>query len=92
MLYPRNVRLKRKRWSELTDAQRTSVIIMGFIQVLLLVAALWDIRQRPVAEINGSKKLWTVVVFINWIGPIAYFLFGRKKFEPALGGEVYLAE
>ena len=90
MLYPRSVRLKRKRWAELTGAQRGGVIIMGSIQLLLLVAALWDIRQRPVAEINGSKKLWAAVVFINWIGPITYFLFGRKKPRPELTGEVYL--
>jgi hypothetical protein len=92
MLYPRSVTLKRKRWSELTDAQRASVIIMGSIQLLLLVAALWDIRQRSATEINGSKKLWTAAVFINWIGPIAYFLFGRKKSGPKPAGEVYLAE
>ena len=79
MLYPRSVRLKRKRWAELTGAQRAGVIIMGVIQLLLLVVALGDIRQRPIAEINGSKKLWTAVVFINWIGPLAYFLFGRSK-------------
>ena len=65
---------------------------MGSIQLLLLVAALGDIRQRPVVEINGSKKLWTAVVFINWIGPITYFLFGRKKSGPALAGEIYLTE
>jgi hypothetical protein len=88
MLYPHRVTLKRKRWSELTNAQRAGVIIMGSIQLLLLVAALWDIRQRPVAEINGSKKLWTAVVFINWIGPLAYFLFGRSKPKQKEAGDL----
>ena len=30
-------------------------------------------------EINGSKQMWTVAAFINFIGPIAYFTFGRKR-------------
>ena len=33
--------------------------------------------------INGGKRLWTAVVFINGIGPIAYFVFGRKRQAPA---------
>ena len=47
----------------------------------LLVAALSDIYRRPAQEINGSKWLWSVVAFANFmgIGPIAYFLFGRKR-------------
>ena len=88
MLYPRSIRLNRKRWAELTGAQRVGVIIMGFIQLLLLGAALWNIRQRPAAEINGSKKLWTAVVFINWIGPLAYFLFGRSKPKQKEAGDL----
>jgi hypothetical protein len=46
--------------------------------VVLLVAALKDIHRRPAAEIKGGKRLWTAVAFVNTIGPIAYFAFGRK--------------
>jgi hypothetical protein len=68
-----------KRWQDLTDAQRVGVVLMSTIQLLLLATALWDIRQRPAEKINGNKKLWTAAVFINFFGPIAYFLFGKKS-------------
>ena len=70
--------VKKKRWSDLSPVQQTVVVILGTVQVALLVAALWDIRQRTEAEINGSKALWTVLAFFNFVGPITYFVFGRK--------------
>lgn len=69
----------KKKWSELPASAKAGTIFMGLIQVSLLVAALVDIRKRPAEEINGSKKLWTAIAFINWVGPIAYFVKGRKK-------------
>lgn len=48
-------------------------------QLALLVAALLDIYRRPREEIRGSKVLWVLVSFVNFIGPSSYFLFGRKK-------------
>jgi hypothetical protein len=70
---------KKKKWGELTDAQKIAVVLLGTLQIVLLVAALWDIRQRPADEIRGSKRIWTLAAFINFIGPIAYFLFGRER-------------
>jgi hypothetical protein len=72
-----------KQWQDLTDRQKRGIVLLGAFQLALLVAALIDIRRRPAAEINGSKRLWTMVVFINGIGPIAYFVFGRKRQAPA---------
>jgi hypothetical protein len=71
--------MRQKRWSDLTSAQRISIVLLGTFQLLLLFASLWDIRQRSADEINGSKQVWTAAVFVNFIGPIAYFLFGRKR-------------
>ena len=70
--------IKKKRWSELGPLQQIAVITLGLIQIGLLVAALWDIRQRADEEINGSRGLWIGAAFVNFIGPIAYFSFGRK--------------
>ena len=48
------------------------------LQVGLLVFALIDLARRPKA--NGPKWLWVIIiVFINIIGPIAYFLVGRRE-------------
>lgn len=71
--------IKNKRWQDLSDIQKIASILLSFIQVGLLVAALWDIRRRPAAEINGSKLLWTIVAFVNFVGPLAYFMLGRKR-------------
>ena len=71
--------VKRKEWNELTTNQKTGLVISTIIQIMLLIAALWDIRQRSEHEINGNKWMWTAAAFVNFVGPIAYFAFGRKK-------------
>jgi hypothetical protein len=70
---------KSKKRKTPSRAARIRIAILGFVQLVLLATALWDLRQRPVEQINGSKWLWTPIVFINFFGPIAYFTLGRKK-------------
>jgi hypothetical protein len=72
-----------KSWSEMSNRQRAGVVTLGLIQMTLLFAALWDLRRRPEESINGSKRLWKAVVFVNYIGPIAYFWKGRRTDAPA---------
>ena len=69
----------RLRWSEMKPAQKGGIIVLAVLQFSLLIAALRDLRQRPAAEVKGNKRLWTAFAFVNFIGPITYFLFGRKK-------------
>jgi Phospholipase_D-nuclease N-terminal len=73
--------MRQKQWKDITDTQKRGLVLLGALQLALLAAALFDIRRRPADAINGSKRLWTMVVFINFVGPIAYFLFGRKRPE-----------
>jgi hypothetical protein len=68
-----------KRWRDLTTTQKVGIVLLSTIQITLLVAALTDLRRRSADEINGSRQLWTALVFVNIIGPIAYFVFGRKR-------------
>jgi len=75
--------MRRKQWSDLTDMQKRGILFLGALQIGLLIAALIDIRRRPADAINGSKRLWRVVAFVNFIGPIAYLLFGRKRQAPS---------
>ena len=74
---------RRGRWNKLSPLQCIGTAFATLIQISLLVAALIDLRGRPAAQIRGNKRLWTLVVFINWIGPISYFLFGRLRPEKA---------
>ena len=48
------------------------------IQLLLLVIALIDLSKIPQA--NGPKWVWAlVIIFVNILGPIVYFIFVRKQ-------------
>ena len=68
-----------KRWSELSTGQRRGIVLSGVVQVALLGAALLDIWRRPEEEIRGNKRMWTLAAFVNFVGPIAYFAFGRRR-------------
>jgi drug/metabolite transporter (DMT)-like permease len=71
----------KRSWKDLSNIQRIRVVLLGIVQFALLAAALWDLRHRPDDQINGSKRAWMGIIFINYFGPIAYFLFGRKRLE-----------
>ncbi len=70
-------------WSDLSDTQKFAFGVLGAVEFVLLIAALADIRRRPAEQINGSKGMWTALSFIEFFGPIAYFLVGRR-IPPAL--------
>ena len=69
----------RKHWHELSGAQQAGIVVMTIVQLSLLAAALLDLRRRPAEEINGTKRMWTAAAFINFVGPISYFVWGRKR-------------
>jgi Phospholipase_D-nuclease N-terminal len=73
------VRKRKQRWSDLSPRKRKAIIAAGVVQNSLLAAALIDIRRRPAHEINGSKRLWVALSFVNFIGPIAYFGIGLRR-------------
>lgn len=68
-----------KRWQDLSTGQRRGIVLSGVVQFTLLSAALVDIWRRPEEKIRGSKRLWALAAFVNFVGPIAYFAFGRKR-------------
>ena len=71
--------VQRKTWSDMGKKQQLSVIVGGAVQVALLVAALVDIKRRPAELIRGRKALWVGLSFINYVGPLAYFILGRRR-------------
>lgn len=68
-----------KRWKELGQAERTAIVVAGAAQVALQAAALIDLRRRPGSELTAPKPLWVALSFVNFLGPIAYFLIGRRR-------------
>ena len=69
----------KKRWQDLSAAQRRAIIAAGVVQNSLLVAALVDLRRRPAKKVRGDKRVWAAASFVSWIGPISYFTYGRKR-------------
>ncbi|MEH7884884.1 PLD nuclease N-terminal domain-containing protein [Bacillus sp. JJ1609] len=48
------------------------------IQAILLIVALVDLIK--VEKTNGPKWIWAIVILlVNIIGPILYFVFGRRN-------------
>ena len=48
------------------------------IEIILLIVALLDLIKRQ--QTRGPKWVWAlVIVLVNIIGPIVYFIFGRRE-------------
>jgi hypothetical protein len=58
------------------------ILPLILIQLVLIVLALRDLL-RPERRVRGDSKLiWAlVIVFLELIGPILYFAFGRLEDE-----------
>jgi hypothetical protein len=54
-------------------------IVQGAINIGLMIWTVRDIRQRSDDELNGKRNVWLLAAFAPPVGPIAYFLFGRKR-------------
>jgi len=73
----------KKSWAEMSPQQRALTVVGAIIQLTLLALAQRDIKRRPAEQIRGDKRVWAAVSFVNFVGPIAYFLFGRRAEVPA---------
>jgi hypothetical protein len=71
--------MAKKRLRDLPAWQQRLIAAAAMVQVSMLAAALIDIWRRPQDQIRGPKRLWAGVSFINFAGPLSYFLFGRRK-------------
>ena len=53
------------------------LVPLVIIQLALMIAALLDLLRR--AGTRGPKWLWLLIIlFVNILGPILYFVLGRK--------------
>ena len=69
----------KRRWADLSSRQRIVIFASGVVQLALASLAWRDLAHRPGREVRGPKRLWGFVIAINWIGPLSYFTFGRKR-------------
>jgi uncharacterized Tic20 family protein len=63
------------------DSTALAVIIpIVLIQVGLLIWGIYDLTRAGRRVKGDSKVLWAlVIIFINIIGPVIYFAFGREE-------------
>ena len=67
-----------KQWSDLTSGQQRAVYVAGAVETVLTLLALIDLARRPRSAVRGPKAAWVAGAFVQPVGPIAYFLAGRK--------------
>ncbi len=67
--------------AELKPEQVVALLVpIVIIQLGLMIAALIDLGQGERRVRGGNKLVWVVViVFVNLIGPIVYFVAGRDE-------------
>ncbi|RZU65858.1 phospholipase D-like protein [Microterricola gilva] len=71
--------MQKQRWEDMSTGRRAGAIVAGAVQIALAVAAWVDLAKRPAEQVNGPKGLWGVIIAINFIGPISYFVAGRRR-------------
>jgi hypothetical protein len=48
------------------------------IELILIVIALVDLAK--IEKTNGPKLMWVLIIVLgNLLGPVAYFIFGRRN-------------
>lgn len=70
--------MTKRSWMELSPRSRMLVVVLGVVEVALFVAAQADLARRPADQVSASKARWRLLTMINFIGPIAYFVRGRR--------------
>lgn len=71
--------MARKRWSDLTDAEKTAILVVASVQISLAATAWVDLARRPRELVRGPKPLWAAAIAVNFVGPLTYFTVGRLR-------------
>ena len=67
----------KRHWRDLSSKEQTAVLVLGSVQLSLAATAWADLATRPPELVNGKKSTWAVLIGINFVGPLAYFRWGR---------------
>lgn len=68
-----------KKWDDLTDRQKTALLIGVSVELALTATALVDLARRPQELVRGPKTLWALGCFVQPVGPIAYLTIGVRR-------------
>jgi hypothetical protein len=70
---------QKRRWQDLSDQQRMMVVAGTVVQLSLQFLALRDLHKRTAEQVRGPKWAWVPLTSVNFFGPIAYFVVGRRR-------------
>ena len=70
--------MAKKSLKDMSGREKKGIGVLAAIQFLLAGAALLDIWRRPKNTVRGNRALRSAACGINFFGPVAYFLFGRR--------------
>ncbi|HRO30456.1 MULTISPECIES: PLD nuclease N-terminal domain-containing protein [Micrococcaceae] len=68
-----------RRWRDLSPREQAGILTLASVQVSLAVTAWVDLARRPAGQVNGRKAVWAAVIAVNFVGPVLYFLRGRRR-------------
>ena len=63
----------------MSGKDQTIVLFLASTQLALAATAWADLASRPADQVNGRKRTWAALIAINFIGPLAYFRWGRAR-------------
>ena len=69
---------KKRRWSDFSRRQQTAIVLGAIAELIMTTIALRDLAHRPATQVRGWKLPWVLAFFVQPIGPVAYFLVGRR--------------
>jgi hypothetical protein len=75
----KEVQMFKRKWRDMSGEEQRAVLVLALIQLALAATAWADLASRPVHEVNGNKGTWAALIGINFIGPLAYFRWGRVR-------------
>ena len=73
-----NIMWNKKKWSDSLRFRKSAPCVYGCAAGYIADGSTMGYPQSTEEEIRGNKWVWRAVVFINFIGPIAYFIVGRS--------------
>ncbi len=68
-----------RRWRDLGPGQRIGLVAAGAAQLALAVPAWSDLARRRPAEVAGRRGVWAAGIAVDWVGPLAYLRWGRRR-------------
>jgi hypothetical protein len=69
-----------RRWYRgQSPAVRAGLVVLATVELVLIALAERDIGHRSAGELRGPRTMWRIAALNNFVGPLAYFRWGRRR-------------